>query len=260
MIFSVVIYWSRAFYAREKHENQSFLDFIEKLKANPAGFRVSAAQSRSLRKYMKKETIHKETGEIVDSKKLLSMIDDDKLTEFNELMGYYQIVSSELDMDDLEIIDKYHELTRIEDQFREMKGTLETRPIWVNTSEHIQAHLMICFTITWDGYFLNQSFNCPHCSDDSRPLDTIYITIYTVIGVRDMMTAKVFENGRSQAVRLPKECRFDSDEVIVNKIGDILLLVPPGNKWVGFMESLELFTDDYMEGGREQAVQVRDEL
>ena len=141
----VVIYWSRAFYAREKHENQSFLDFIEKLKANPAGFRVSAAQSRSLRKYMKKEMIHNETGEIVDSKKLLSMIDDDKLMEFNELMGYYQIVSSELDMDDLEIIDKYHGLTRIEDQFREMKGTLETRPIWVNTPEHIQAHLVICF-------------------------------------------------------------------------------------------------------------------
>ena len=94
---------------------------------------------------MKKEMIHKETGEIVDSKKLLSMIDDDKLTEFNELMGYYQIVSSELEMDDLEIIDKYHGLTRIEDQFREMKGTLETRPIWVNTPEHIQAHLMICF-------------------------------------------------------------------------------------------------------------------
>ena len=60
-------------------------------------------------------------------------------------MGYYQIVSSELEMDDLEIIDKYHGLTRIEDQFREMKGTLETRPIWVNTPEHIQAHLMICF-------------------------------------------------------------------------------------------------------------------
>ena len=141
----VVVYWSRAFYAREKHENQSFLDFIEKLKANPAGFRVSAAQSRSLRKYMKREMLHKETGEIVDSRKLLSMIDDDKLKEFNELMGYYQIVSSELEMDDLEIIDKYHGLTRIEDQFREMKGTLETRPIWVNTPEHIQAHLMICF-------------------------------------------------------------------------------------------------------------------
>lgn len=73
------------------------------------------------------------------------MIDDEKLTEFNELMGYYQIVTSELEMDDREVIDKYHGLTRIEDQFREMKGTLDTRPFFVNTPEHIQAHLIICF-------------------------------------------------------------------------------------------------------------------
>jgi transposase len=141
----VVVYWSKAFYAREMHENQSFLEFIEKLKANPNGFRVSAAQSRSLKKFMQKDMLHMETGEIVDSRKLLSLIDDKKLTEFNELMGYYQIVTSELEMDDRDIIDKYHGLTRIEDQFREMKGTLNTRPIYVNTPEHIQAHLLICF-------------------------------------------------------------------------------------------------------------------
>ena len=46
-----------------------------------------------------------------------------------------------------------------------------------------------------------------------------------------MMTAKVFENGRSQAVRLPKECRFNTDEVVVNKIGDIVMLMPKTNKW-----------------------------
>ena len=73
------------------------------------------------------------------------MIDEEKLTEFNELMGYYQIATSETEMDDLEIIDKYHGLTQIEDQFREMKGTMDTRPIYVNTPEHIQAHLLICF-------------------------------------------------------------------------------------------------------------------
>ena len=48
-------------------------------------------------------------------------------------------------MNDTEIIDKYHGLTRIEDQFREMKGTLETRPVYVNTPEHIKAHLLLCF-------------------------------------------------------------------------------------------------------------------
>ena len=141
----VVVYWSKAFYSRELHENQSFLSFLEKLKQAPHSFRVSAAQSRDLRKFLRKDVVNRETGEVLDSKKLLAMIDDEKLAEFQELMGYYQIVSSELDMPDLEIIDKYHGLSRIEDQFREMKGTLETRPIYVNTPEHIQAHLMICF-------------------------------------------------------------------------------------------------------------------
>ncbi|MDD6991063.1 MAG: AbrB/MazE/SpoVT family DNA-binding domain-containing protein, partial [Oscillospiraceae bacterium] len=41
-----------------------------------------------------------------------------------------------------------------------------------------------------------------------------------------MMTAKIFENGRSQAVRLPKEYRFSSNEVAVNKIGNIVMLMP----------------------------------
>ena len=141
----VVVYWSRAFYAREYQQNRSFLEFIEKLKANPNGFRVTAAQSHSLKRFLKKDMLHQETGEILDGRKLLAMIDEEKLTEFNDLMGYYQLVSSELTMPDLEIIDKYHGLTRIEDQFREMKGTLETRPIYVNTPEHIQAHLLVCF-------------------------------------------------------------------------------------------------------------------
>ena len=73
------------------------------------------------------------------------MIDDEKLSKFNELFGYCQIVTSELDMPEREVIDKYHGLTQIEDQLREMKSTLETRPVYVRTREHIEAHLMICF-------------------------------------------------------------------------------------------------------------------
>ncbi len=62
-----------------------------------------------------------------------------------------------------------------------------------------------------------------------------------------MMTAKVFENGRSQAVRLPKECRFNTDEVAVNKIGDIVLLMPKTNKWGSFMQAIDMFSDDFMD-------------
>ena len=76
-----------------------------------------------------------------------------------------------------------------------------------------------------------------------------------------MMTAKVFENGRSQAIRLPKECRFSSDEVMVNKIGDIVLLLPKQNKWDSFMKAIDMFSDDFMADGRaNDMVQEREEL
>ena len=76
-----------------------------------------------------------------------------------------------------------------------------------------------------------------------------------------MMTAKIFENGRSQAVRLPKECRFSGDEVAVNKIGDIVILMPKENKWSGFLNSLNLFSEDFMNGDRRENIpQEREEL
>lgn len=76
-----------------------------------------------------------------------------------------------------------------------------------------------------------------------------------------MMTAKLFENGRSQAVRLPKEYRFQGDEVAINKIGDIVILMPKENKWNGLLNSLDLFSDDFMSDGRVQSgVQEREEL
>lgn len=65
-----------------------------------------------------------------------------------------------------------------------------------------------------------------------------------------MFTAKVFENGRSQAIRLPRECRFSSDEVLVNKIGDIVILLPKQNKWDSFMKAIDMFSEDYMIDGR----------
>ncbi len=76
-----------------------------------------------------------------------------------------------------------------------------------------------------------------------------------------MMTAIIFENGRSQAVRLPKECRFSCEEVAVNKIGDVVFLMPKDNKWAGFLSSLNLFSDDFFCDGREQpAMQEREVL
>ena len=76
-----------------------------------------------------------------------------------------------------------------------------------------------------------------------------------------MMTAKVFENGRSQAVRLPKECRFNTDEVAVNRIGEIVLLMSKTSKWSSFMQAIDMFSDDFMQDGRDGRLeQERDEL
>ncbi len=75
------------------------------------------------------------------------------------------------------------------------------------------------------------------------------------------MTAKIFENGGSQAVRLPKEYRFDSNEVSVNKIGNIVLLSPKLDKWESVLQAIDMFSDDYMADGRaDQKAQEREEL
>ena len=76
-----------------------------------------------------------------------------------------------------------------------------------------------------------------------------------------MMTAKVFENGRSQAVRLPKECRFNTDEVAVNRIGEIVLLMPKTNKWSSFMQAIDMFSEDFLSDERnDELKQEREEL
>ena len=67
-----------------------------------------------------------------------------------------------------------------------------------------------------------------------------------------METAKVFENGRSQAVRLPKKYRFNSDEVYIQQLGDAVLLIPKESLRQTFLDGLNSFTDDIFEDGRQQ--------
>ena len=140
----VVVYWSRKFQARSERENKKFLDFLEKLEESPENFRITAIQSKNLKKFFKKDCVNKKTGEIINSSDIKAFVDFDKVAEYRKSMGYYQIVTSELTMDPLEVIEKYHGLTQIEDQFRVMKGDLDTRPLYVRTPEHVEAHLLIC--------------------------------------------------------------------------------------------------------------------
>jgi antitoxin VapB len=53
-----------------------------------------------------------------------------------------------------------------------------------------------------------------------------------------MVEAKVFKSGNSQAIRLPKDYRLDSDTVRINRIGNVLVIVPPEDPWMNFKEGV----------------------
>ena len=66
-----------------------------------------------------------------------------------------------------------------------------------------------------------------------------------------METARVFTNGGSQAIRLPKNCRFNDDEVLVNRVGSVVILMPRNDPWKAMLDSLDLFTPDFLADGIE---------
>jgi antitoxin VapB len=75
-----------------------------------------------------------------------------------------------------------------------------------------------------------------------------------------MQTAKLFNNGRSQAVRLPKELRFSGEDVFVRKIGNMVVLLPKDDPWAPLMNSLDQFSDDFMSAREQPPQDVREEL
>jgi antitoxin VapB len=73
-----------------------------------------------------------------------------------------------------------------------------------------------------------------------------------------MKTAKVFKNGQSQAIRLPKEFRFEDDYVFVKKSGNVIILIPAKNSWASLLNSLTKFSDDFMTERNQPKTQVRE--
>ena len=90
-----------------------------------------------------------------------------------------------------------------------------------------------------------------------------YIMLYTVaegsIGGVVMQTAKVFTSGRSQAVRIPKEYRFDESEVFINRVGDALVLTPVSKIQAVYQNGLEGFSSDFMADGRPEQIPTKRE-
>jgi antitoxin VapB len=75
-----------------------------------------------------------------------------------------------------------------------------------------------------------------------------------------MATAKLFQNGNSQAVRLPKEFRMPGDRVKISQRGKQIILEPLDTTWEALFAALSDFPEDYMADGREQPAMQKREL
>ena len=134
-----VIFWNKKYADKAKADRERTLLKALELMKNPAKYKKSTHYGAA--KYI--NGIDTETGEINPDQNLL--FNTDLIAEEEKYDGYYAIVTSELNMDNQQIVDTYRGLWEIEETFRITKGELEARPIFVSTEEHIEAHFLICF-------------------------------------------------------------------------------------------------------------------
>lgn len=137
----LVLYWSRNHYLKELKENNKFIEYLEACIEFPDKLKDSQPK---LETFIKTYQVDKETGEILDTK-AVRKIKQEAVDKYKQTMGYYLIATSEINLTNEDIIDKYHGLSRIEDSFKVIKSDLEGRPVYVWTKEHIKAHFLICF-------------------------------------------------------------------------------------------------------------------
>lgn len=136
-----MIYYSKQYADRQKHERENAIKKAKDLIENPGKY--TQATSYGCTKYINNIRFDEETGEIPKGLELSLKLD--KIKEEEKFDGYYSIVTSEKDLSDKEIRDIYKCLWKIEESFKITKSNLETRPVYVWTKEHIEAHFLTCF-------------------------------------------------------------------------------------------------------------------
>ncbi len=137
-----VVFWSEKYAKRAKSEREAALAKAKDLAAHPGSY--TRATSYGAAKYIKKIEYDKDTGEILTASSVLD-IDEELIRKEEALDGYYVLLTSEMDESDDKIIDMYRGLWRIEESFKITKSELESRPVYVWTREHIEAHFLTCF-------------------------------------------------------------------------------------------------------------------
>ena len=136
-----MIYYSKKYADRQKHERELAIKKAKDLINNPGKY--TQVTSYGCTKYINNIRFNEETGEVPEGLELSLKLD--KIKEEEKYDGYYSIVTSEKNLSDKEIRDIYKGLWKIEESFKITKSDLETRPVFVWTKEHIEAHFLTCF-------------------------------------------------------------------------------------------------------------------
>lgn len=136
-----MVYFSQKYADKQKHDRDLMIEKAKDLIKNP--HKYNKATSYGATNYIKNLKFIKSTGEIADVSNLI--FDEEKIKEEEKYDGYYSIVTSEEHLSDIEIRNIYRGLARIENTFKVTKSTLASRPVYVWTPEHIEAHFLTCF-------------------------------------------------------------------------------------------------------------------
>ncbi|MFV0341886.1 MAG: IS1634 family transposase [Anaerocolumna sp.] len=137
-----MVYYSQKYAKKQQSDREVMIQRAKDLIKHPKKYdKVTSAGSAA---YVLNITFDKNTGEIVEGKSL--ELDLKRIEEEKKYDGYYSIVTSELNMSDIEMREVYRGLIRIEDTFKISKTEFDSRPVFVRTNDHIDAHFTTCFT------------------------------------------------------------------------------------------------------------------
>jgi antitoxin VapB len=90
--------------------------------------------------------------------------------------------------------------------------------------------------------------------------ESVYIVSIYANGGNIVDTAKLFVNGNSQAVRLPKEYRFRGDEVVIKRMGNAVVLLPKDDPWKVMFDALAEFPEDFTISREQPEMQEREPI
>ena len=135
-----MIYYSEKYAKKQKKDRDLVIEKAKDLIKNPGKY--TRATSVGAAGYVSNISYDAETGVVINKNLKL---DIDKIKEEEKFDGYYSIVTSEKELSDKQIRDIYKGLWKIEQSFKITKSELKSRPVYVWTKEHIEAHFLTCF-------------------------------------------------------------------------------------------------------------------